>query len=59
VIEYFEYPGQHGHWGEITAQQGTILRALNVDLSLEAWPKNIQKEIIKEQKAKKKLRLKV
>ena len=59
VIEYFEYPGQHGHWGEITAKQGTILRALNVDLPLEAWPKNIQKEIIKEQKAKKKLSLKV
>jgi len=59
VIEYFEYPGQQGHWGEITAKQGTILRAFHVDLPLEAWPKTIQKEIIKEQKAKKKLGLKV
>lgn len=55
VIEYFEYAGQHGHWGEITAKQGLILRAFNVELPLEAWPKSIQKEIIKEQKAKKKI----
>jgi len=55
VIEYFEYAGHHGHWGEITSKQGCILRAFNVELPLEAWPKIIQKEIIKEQKAKKKI----
>jgi hypothetical protein len=55
VIEYFEYAGQHGHWGEITSKQGLILRAFDVKLPLEAWPKSIQKEIIKEQKAKNKI----
>ncbi|GAB6277471.1 MAG: hypothetical protein SAMD01599839_20110 [Rectinema sp.] len=57
VIEYFEYAGQHGHWGEITVKQGLILRAFDVNLPFEAWPKSIQKEILKEQKAKKKIGL--
>ena len=59
VIEYFEYAGQQGHWGEITEKQGLILRAFDVDLPFEAWPKSIQKEILKEQKAKKKMALNV
>ncbi len=58
VIEYFEYAGQRGHWGEITVKQGLILRAFSVDLPLEAWPKSIQKELIREQKAKEKIGLK-
>lgn len=59
VIEYFEYAGQQGHWGEITVKQGLILRAFDVDLPFESWPKSIQKEILKEQKAKKKIALNV
>jgi len=55
VIEYFEYAGQQGHWGEITEKQGLILRAFDVDLPFEAWPKSIQKEILKEQKVKNKM----
>ncbi|TXT43709.1 MAG: transposase IS4 [Spirochaetes bacterium] len=54
VIEYFEYPGKAGNWAEITVKQGQILRAFNVDLPIDAWPKIIRKEILKEQKAKKK-----
>jgi hypothetical protein len=55
VIEYFEYPGKAGHWGVITVKQAQMLRAFNVELPLAAWPKVIQKEILKEKKAKDKI----
>jgi hypothetical protein len=54
VIEYFEYSGKAGNWAEITIKQEEIHRAFNVDLPIDAWPKTIRKEILKEQKAKKK-----
>lgn len=54
VIEYFEYPGKAGNWAEITVKQGQILRAFNVDLPIDVWPKTIRKEILKEQKSKRK-----
>jgi hypothetical protein len=55
VIEYFEYPGKAGLWGEITMKQAEMLRAFDVELPLTAWPKPLQKEILKQQKAKKKI----
>lgn len=55
VIEYFEYPGKAGHWGEVTLKQAQMLRAFNAELPLTVWPKLIQKEILKEQKTKKKI----
>ena len=55
VIEYFEYPGKAGHWGEVTMKQAQMLRAFNAELPLTVWPKLIQKEILKEKKAKKKI----
>lgn len=55
VIEYFEYPGKAGNWAEITVKQGQILRAFNVDLPIDVWPKTIRKEILKEQKSKRKI----
>jgi transposase len=52
VIEYFQYPGKAGSWAEITVKQGQILRAFKVELPIDAWPKTIRKEILKEQKSK-------
>lgn len=55
VIEYFEYPGKAGSWSEITVKQGQILRTFKVDLPIDIWPKTIRKEILKEQKSKRKI----
>ena len=49
-IEYFEYAGKRGHYGEITEKQGKILRTFAVQLPTEAWPASIRKEILREKK---------
>jgi len=58
VIEYFQYPNQAGHWGEVTEKQGKILETFGVDLPLVAWPKSIQKRKESERKANETMRLK-
>jgi hypothetical protein len=44
VIEYVTYRNRAGHWGEITEKQADVLRAFDVQLPNEAWPKKYQKK---------------
>jgi transposase len=54
VIEYFTYRNRAGHWGEITEKQADLLRAFDVQLPNEAWPKKYQKRQSKTKRRTKK-----
>jgi hypothetical protein len=49
-IEYVQYAGKKGQYGEITEKQAAILRRFNVPLPDSAWPTRIRKEIQREKK---------